>query len=85
MDAESGSLCWRKLLIREIIRMSGVKKQSVGDAVTQKAVAERSGVSSSLVSRILGDRLERHIAVSEEKITRVLRVAEELGYPLENR
>jgi len=48
--------------------------------VTQKVIAEHSGVSASLVSRILSDRLEKAIVVSAEKEFRVRRVAEELGY-----
>ena len=48
--------------------------------VTQKVIAEHSGVSASLVSRILSGRLEKAIVVSAEKEFRVRRVAEELGY-----
>ncbi len=48
--------------------------------VTQKVIAEHSGVSPSLVSRILSGRLEKAVVVSAEKKFRVKRVAEELGY-----
>ena len=48
--------------------------------VTQKVIAKHSGVSTSLVSRILSGRLEKAIVVSAEKEFRVRRVAEELGY-----
>ncbi len=48
--------------------------------VTQKVIAKHSGVSPSLVSRILSGRLEKAIVVSAEKEFRVRRVAEELGY-----
>ena len=48
--------------------------------VTQKVIAKHSGVSASIVSRILSGRLEKAIVVSAEKEFRVRRVAEELGY-----
>jgi DNA-binding LacI/PurR family transcriptional regulator len=56
------------------------KNQFKEGAVTQKAIAERSGAAASLVSRILSGKLERHIAVSEEKRLRIICIAEELGY-----
>lgn len=48
--------------------------------VTQKVIAERSGVSPSLVSRILSGRLEKAISVSEEKLARVKGLTEGSGY-----
>ena len=48
--------------------------------VTQKVIVKHSGVSASMVSRILSGRLEKAIVVSAEKEFRVRRVAEELGY-----
>lgn len=47
--------------------------------VTQKVIAEHSGVSPSLVSRILSGRLEKAVVVSAEKEFRVRNAAEELG------
>jgi DNA-binding LacI/PurR family transcriptional regulator len=48
--------------------------------VTQEVIATRSGVSASMVSRILLGGLEKAVVVSAEKEFRVRRVAEELGY-----
>ena len=48
--------------------------------VTQKVIAKHSGVSASMVSRILSGRLEKAVVISEEKEFRVRRIAEELGY-----
>ncbi|WP_407947775.1 LacI family DNA-binding transcriptional regulator [Pontiella desulfatans] len=48
--------------------------------MTQKVIAKQSGVSASMVSRILSGRLEQAVVISEEKEFRVRRVAEELGY-----
>ena len=47
--------------------------------VPQKVIAEHSGVSASMVSRILSGRLEQAIVVSAEKEFGVRRVTEELG------
>ncbi len=47
--------------------------------ITQREIAERAGVSSSLVSRVLSNKV-RHIVVSEEKISQINRLAEEMGY-----
>ena len=47
--------------------------------ITQKEIAERADVSSSLVSRVLSNQV-RHIVVSEEKISQIKRLAEEMGY-----
>ena len=47
--------------------------------VTQKMIAEKAGVSVSLVSRILNGKV-RHITVSEATDVRVRRIADESGY-----
>lgn len=47
--------------------------------ITQKMIAEKAGVSTSLVSRILSGNL-RHIEVADEKKKRVRRIAEQMGY-----
>jgi DNA-binding LacI/PurR family transcriptional regulator len=48
-------------------------------AVTQKDIAKKMGLSPSLVSRVLSGRA-REVAISEETITKVTQLAEELGY-----
>ena len=47
--------------------------------VPQRAIAEAAGVSVSLVSRVLSNKVQ-HISVSEEKILRIKRIAEDVGY-----
>ena len=46
-------------------RSSLIKK-----TVTQRAIAEAAGASSSLVSRVLSNKVQ-HISVTEEKILRI--------------
>jgi len=48
-------------------------------AVTQKDIAKKMGLSPSLVSRVLSGRA-REVAISEETIETVTRLAEEMGY-----